>query len=193
MLKLKSTHFPVCQSEAFYSVCWHSFSWLIVCTWVMVILWILQNQKKIAYFLKYCVNVLLLGSHSNCKTCLILSWEYTFYKSFGLGWNIGWIFNETIHPFSTLFWQQSGLNWKRTASISQKSFWLKETSLRDETFWPIAEMWYFWHTGLTIVQSGLQYYFSKVCNKEFFRKDFGMGWIIGWIFKRIIHPFFTLF
>ena len=74
-----------------------------------------------------------------------------FRKDFGMGWIVGWIFNR-IHPFSTLFGQQSEL-WKRTVTISQNSFRIEETSLRDETFGSTIEGWYFWHIGCTILQS----------------------------------------
>ena len=47
-------------------------------------------------------------------------------------------------------------------------------------------------TGCTSLQSRVYYHSSKSIQQRFFRKDFGMGWIVGWIFNRI-HPFSTLF
>ena len=45
-----------------------------------------------------------------------------FRKDFGMGWNVGWIFNGNIHPFSKLRKQQSGRYWKRTTPNSSENW-----------------------------------------------------------------------
>ena len=48
----------------------------------------------------------------------------------GMGWNVGWIFNGNIHPFSKLRKQQSGRYWKRTTPNSSENWKINDLRIR---------------------------------------------------------------